>query len=162
MVAHIRRPRVGQTLLRAWVGYQRRLDEELAAAGFDDRRFPDGRILRLCARADSVTISEIGRQLGITRQGASKIVAGLRDAGYVTLNASETDAREKVVQLTGRALAFLDAQRKAVGKIERQLTDTLGAEVVDALYELLDALSDDQLPRDYLRQARQRFIPLEE
>jgi hypothetical protein len=50
------------------VGYRRQLDQELAAAGFGDRGFPDGRVLRLCGGAADVTISHIGRELGITRQ----------------------------------------------------------------------------------------------
>jgi len=60
-----------------------------------------------------VTISEIGRDLGITRQGASKIVGGLRDRGYVTLSPSPTDGREKIVTLTAHALAYLQAQHAA-------------------------------------------------
>jgi DNA-binding MarR family transcriptional regulator len=38
-----------------------------------------------------------------TRQGASKIVASLRDRRYVTISDSATSGREKVVKLTPRA-----------------------------------------------------------
>jgi hypothetical protein len=62
-------------LRQAWVGYQRRLDEQMATAGFEDRGFPDGLVLRICSRTPGVTISQIGRELGITRQGAAKVVA---------------------------------------------------------------------------------------
>ena len=41
--------RLGAALRRAWVGYQRRLDQEIATAGFADRGFPDGRVLRMCS-----------------------------------------------------------------------------------------------------------------
>ena len=144
---------LGPTLRRAWVGYQRRLDEALAAAGFDDRRLPDGRVLRICARSDGVTISEIGRELGITRQGAGKIVARLHDRRYVTLTASFSDGREKIVELTPRATDYLAAQRKAARGIERQLRKELGAEGVDNLHRLLDALGGEEQPpiSDYLR-----------
>ncbi|HEY2562544.1 MAG TPA: hypothetical protein VGI44_02460, partial [Acidimicrobiales bacterium] len=43
--------------------------------GFEDRGFPDGRVLRICSRIPEATISQIGRELGITRQGAGKVVA---------------------------------------------------------------------------------------
>ena len=105
--------RLGVGLRQAWAGYRRQLDHELAAAGFGDRGFPDGRVLRLCTGASDVTISQIGRELGITRQGASKIVASLRDRGYVALSPSPTDRREKIVKPTRRAVAFLAAQREA-------------------------------------------------
>ena len=70
---------LGPALRRAWVGYQRRLDRAMADAGFDERRFPDGRVLRLCSRPAGSTISSIGRELGITRQGAGKVVSHLHD-----------------------------------------------------------------------------------
>lgn len=146
---------LGANLRRAWVGYQRRMDHEMAAVGFGDRRFPDGRVLRICSRSDDVTISKIGRELGITRQGASKVVAGLRDRRYVTVNPSVTSGREKVVQLTPLALEYLGAQRAAARTIERELRLELGDEGVDSLSLLLDALGGEDQPllRDYLRQA---------
>jgi DNA-binding MarR family transcriptional regulator len=144
---------LGGVLRRAWVGYQRRLGEELAAAGFDDRRFPDGRVLRICSKSAEATISQIGRELGITRQGAGKIVASLRARGYVRLQASPTDGREKIVNLTLRATDYLAAQRKAARAIERRLRAELGVEGFESLYRLLEALGGDEQPRmsDYLR-----------
>ena len=132
----------------------------MAAAGFaDERRFPDGRVLRLCASSDEVTASRIGRQLGITRQGAGKIVAELRDRGYVTLDASSSDGREKVVALTPRGRDYLAAQRRAARRIEQELRDQLGPEAFDSAVALLDALAGDEAQpslRDYLRRAVRR------
>jgi hypothetical protein len=44
-----RRPALGPALRRAWIGYQRRLDQEMAAAGFPDGGFPVGGVVGLCA-----------------------------------------------------------------------------------------------------------------
>jgi DNA-binding MarR family transcriptional regulator len=145
---------LGPALRRAWVGYQLRLDEAMAAAGFPDRRFPDGRVLRLCARTGQVTASQIGRELGITRQGAGKIVSALRARGYVVLAPSSTDGRQKVVTLTPRALDYIAAQRAAARQIESDLRSLIGADALDGLYLLLDVLSGQEDPprmRDYLR-----------
>lgn len=146
---------LGGALRRAWVGYQRRLDDRMSAAGFNDRRFPDGRVLRFCSNSAEATISQIGRELGITRQGASKIVARLRDRQYVTLKPSAEDGREKIVQLTSRAIEYLAAQRKAARAIEHQLRTEIGAPGFDSLNQLLKALGGDEQPRmsDYLRKA---------
>src|SRR5256885_12216413 len=76
---------LGPALRRAWVGYQRRLDDAMAAAGFDDRRFPDGRVLRLCRDRSNITIADIGRELAISRQGAAKVVASLETRGYLSV-----------------------------------------------------------------------------
>jgi DNA-binding MarR family transcriptional regulator len=149
---------LGPALRRAWVGYQRRLDDEMAAAGFADRRFPDGRVLRICARSGEVTISQIGRELDMSRQGAGKIVANLRDRGYLMVRPSSTSGREKTVRLTTRATAYLDTQRKAARTMERQLRKEVGDEAFDALRSLLAALGGDEQPhmRDYLGQAFHR------
>ena len=151
-----RRPALGPALRRAWVGYQQRLDQEMAAAGFPDRGFPDGRVLRLCARSDDVTAAQIGRELGITRQGAGKIVADLRDRGYVVLGSSPGDARQKVLALTPHARDYLAAQRAAARRIEQELAERVGSEAVESLFALLEALGgeEDRLRmRDYLRRA---------
>jgi DNA-binding MarR family transcriptional regulator len=136
---------LADALHRAWTGYRRLVDEELAAAGFRDRSAPDRRVLRLCSGAEAVTISEIGRDLGITRQGASKIVAGLRDRGYVKLSPSPTDGREKIVTLTSHALAYLSAQRAAGQRIEAQLRRELGDHAFDALQRLLEVLGSEHV-----------------
>jgi DNA-binding MarR family transcriptional regulator len=145
--------RLGVALQHAWAGYRRELDRELAAAGFGDRGFPDGRVLRLCSDTAEVTISQIGRELGITRQGASKIVASLRDRGYVALAPSPTDRREKMVKPTRRAVEFLAAQRDAADRIEARIRSELGPDALDGLHRLLDAMGAENAPRraDYLR-----------
>jgi DNA-binding MarR family transcriptional regulator len=137
---------LGVALRRAWVSYRRQLDQALAAAGFGDRGLPDARVLRLCTAASDVTISHIGRELGITRQGASKIVASLRDRGYVSLSPSPTDGREKIVTPTRRAVEFLSAQREAARRIEERIRHELGSDALDGLYQLLDALGGDAEP----------------
>jgi DNA-binding MarR family transcriptional regulator len=143
------------------LGYQRRLDDQLAAAGFDDRKFPDGRVLRLCSRFTETTTSQIGRELGISRQGAGKIVSDIRDRGYLEVTASATSGREKTVRLTPTAVAYLAAQRKAARGIERQLRADIGAEAFDGLQLLLDALGGDDQPRmsDYLRGTQDAVSP---
>jgi DNA-binding MarR family transcriptional regulator len=133
-------PGLGPALRRAWVGYHNRLNAELAAAGFGDRGYPDGRVLRICQRSAETTISHIGRQLGMTRQGAGKIVASLRDRGYVALSDSPTDGREKIVELTERAVNFLDTHRRAARQIEGELRAAVGPERFDDLYRILAVL----------------------
>jgi DNA-binding MarR family transcriptional regulator len=125
----------------------------MAVAGFADRGFPDGRVLRMCSGPDDTTVSEIGRELGITRQGASKIVSGLRDRRYVTLSPSATDGREKNVKLTARAVDYLASQRQAADAIESQIRAELGSHALAALFRLADALAgdDDLRMSDYLR-----------
>ena len=143
----------GSALRRAWVGYRRRLDAELADAGFADFRLPDGRVLRLCAASPTVTSSQIGRELGISRQAAGKLVASLNDRGYVTLEPSSSDGREKIIRPTPRAIDLLRAHRTAARGVEERLRSQFGPDRVDDVRQVLAALGGEEQPRmrDYLR-----------
>jgi DNA-binding MarR family transcriptional regulator len=147
--------RLGRALRQAWVGYQRRLDQEMAAAGFGDRRFPDRRVLGICSRAGETTIAQIGRELEITRQGAAKIVASLRDRGYLAVAPSATSGREKTVRLTARAIEYLETHRRAARRIERDVLAEVGPGGFESLARLLQALGGEEQPRmfDYLRRS---------
>ena len=147
---------LGPALRRAWVGYQRRLDQEMAAAGFADRAFPDGRVLRMCSGSEGDTVSEIGRELGITRQGASKIVGGLREGRYVTARPVGDRREGEDRDPHGAGSDYLATQRKAARAIEQELRDQVGAEAFEGLLALLEALGgeeDQPGMRDYLRRA---------
>jgi DNA-binding MarR family transcriptional regulator len=138
---------LGPALRRAWVGYQLQLDAAMADAGFADRRFPDGRVLRLCSDPTGSTVSAIGRELEITRQGAGKVVGYLRDRGYVEVADSATSKREKSVTLTARGAEYLAAQREATRKIDGQLKAELGEDAFSNLIALLDAMGRGEQPR---------------
>lgn len=151
---------LGPALRSAWVGYQLRLDAAMADAGFDDRRFPDGRVLRLCSEPSGSTISAIGRELGITRQGASKVVAHLRQRGYVLVADSASSGREKCVSLTSRGIDYLAAQREATRKIDGQLRDELGEAAFASFFALLDALGEGEQVRmrTYLQRSAGAYL----
>jgi len=154
-----RAPALGSALRRAWVGYQRSLDAEMARAGFSDRRFPDGRVLRLCAGKKPMTASQIGRELGITRQGAAKIIGILRDCDYITVLPSSEDAREKTLVLTTRGRDYLAAQRQAGRRIEQRVRADIGEDGMAVLAALLNVLGGDtEQPRlrEYLKHAVRR------
>ena len=125
----------------------------MAEAGFGERRFPDGRVLRVCATGAGSTISDIGRELGITRQGAGKVVAHLRDRGYVAVADSTTSKREKSVVLTPLGVDYLANQNAAARAIEDELRTEFGDATLTALGALLAALDagDDVRLRAYLR-----------
>ena len=152
-------PSLGPALRRAWLGYQQRLDDAMAVAGFDGRTFPDGRVLRLCSDPAGTTIAGIGRDLGMTRQGAGKVVGRLRDRGWVSIADSATSRREKSVTLTPLGVSYLDSQRVAAREIERQLGQELGEPQLAGLYRLLDVLGDgrETRMRTYLQRSAAGF-----
>jgi DNA-binding MarR family transcriptional regulator len=137
---------LGAALRRARAGYRHRMHAELAAAGFADRQPPDGRVLRVCAAPGETTISDVGRALGISRQGASKVVAGLRERGYLEVTPSAADSREKILTLTQRAADFIASWQAASAAVEAWLRTQIGDDGIDRLYRYLDTLADDASP----------------
>lgn len=112
----------------------------MAEAGFGERNFPDGRVLRVCSGQAGSSISAIGREIGITRQGATKVVVHLRERGYVAVADSTTSKREKAVTITPRGIDYLAHQHAAARSIEDELRAELGEAGFSALGALLDAL----------------------
>lgn len=127
----------------------------MADAGFGERGFPDGRVLRMCSGQAGATISAIGRELGITRQGASKVVGRLRDRDYVRVADSPTSRREKSVVLTTRGIHYLQVQRMTARAIEDKLRAEFGEEAFAGLFALLHALDTGKETRlgTYLRRS---------
>ena len=106
-------------------------------SGVRRAKVPDGRVLRVCSGAAGTTISAIGRELGITRQGAGKVVAHLRDHGYVRVTDSAASKREKSVVLTPLGVDYLAHQRATTRAIEDEVRAELGDATLTALGALL-------------------------
>ena len=151
---------LGPALRSAWVGYQLRVDAAMADAGFGDRRFPDGRVLRFCSEPSGSTISAIGRELGITRQGASKLVARLPQRGYVVVVDSASSGREKCVSLTSRGIDYLADEREATRKIDAQLRNELGDAAFASFLALFDTLGagEQVRMRAYLQRSADAYV----
>jgi DNA-binding MarR family transcriptional regulator len=135
---------LGMALRRALGGYRRQMDDHLAAAGFAGRQFPAGRVLRMCAGPGVTTISDVGRELGITRQGASKIVATMRKQGYLSVTPSQDDGREKILTLTPRAIEALLAAYRAAATIEKRVREEIGDEGMEQFFRVLDVVADGE------------------
>jgi DNA-binding MarR family transcriptional regulator len=84
----------------------------------------------------------MGRQFDVSRQAASKIVAELRGDGYVRTTASSTDQREKVVELTPQAIAYVTARLRAAADVDTAIRTRLGDDGFDKLREALQAVGE--------------------
>jgi DNA-binding MarR family transcriptional regulator len=99
-------------------------------------------VFALYAQPGPMTISEMGRQFDVTRQAASKIVAELRERGYVQTIASTTDQREKVVELTPKATEYVTARLRAAAELDKAIRKRVGAAGLGELRKLLDAIGE--------------------
>lgn len=126
------------------------LHRRLAAQGFDDLRPAFGYVLNAAARA-STRATDVAALLGMTRQGAAKLLAEMELAGYLEREASPNDARASPVALTARGRAALAAAAKAQRDIERSWARLSSTADVAALRRVVSAViaeaeGDEPLP----------------
>lgn len=119
------------------------LHEELAAVGHPRARPLHGFALQAIG-SEGVTVSELGRRLGVSKQAAAKTAANLEGLRYVTRAADAEDARAVRLTRTGHGEAMLAASAAIFERINRRLADTLGT---DRLMDLEDSLAE--IARDH-------------
>lgn len=124
----------------------------LAAEGFADVRPAHGYAFSLIAVRGGATGVEIAAHLGMTKQSAKVLIDQLEGAGYVTRQRVERDRRARVVQLTDRAWACIEAGTRLWAQSETDLSAAVGTEAVAATRHSLEQLvrafagPDDAVP----------------
>lgn len=79
--------------------------------------------------------------------------------GYLAIGTSPADGRQKILCLTPRGIAFLDAQQAAFASVRDHIRVQIGDEAYENLLnalEMLEALGGEGQPglRDYVLQRR--------
>lgn len=122
-------------------------DQILARYGFGRAHH---RVIYFVGRNPSITVSELLRILGITKQSLSRVLSQLIRDGFVEQHKGERDQRQRLLTLTdqGKALEreLSETQRIRVGRAFEQA----GAEAVEGFRQVLVNLMDEE--------ARQRFL----
>lgn len=131
----------GQALRVAWWGYLQHVDDATATVGHPERDSPICYLLALYARPGPMTISDMGRLFSVSRQAASKIVADLRRRGYVKSTVSETDQREKVLELTPAAFEMVAVRPRAAAKLDKAIRERIGDARTDELQQTLEEVA---------------------
>jgi DNA-binding MarR family transcriptional regulator len=115
--------------------FRRILDDlhaELAIRGFPEARPVHGFALQAIGPG-AVTITELGRRLGVSKQAAAKTVKALEMLGYVTREADPADARASFVRRGARGNAMLRTSAAVFEQQKRHWVDLLGEDRFAAL-----------------------------
>jgi len=99
-------------------GLMRSVDTSLAEAGLGRAH---QRALYFIARHPNLTVTELLRLLGITKQSLSRVLGELVARGMVETRVGDRDRRQRLVRLTSEGAAF-----------ERRLYDLLAARLANA------------------------------
>jgi DNA-binding MarR family transcriptional regulator len=129
----------GVVLGLAYHAFVGRLNLHLAQRGFTDIRPAFGYVFRALAER-SLTSGQLAARLGITAQGAGKLVDHMVAAGYVERRPDPSDRRTRWLELTPRGQAALSAAHDFHAAVERDLSASVGAARVRSLREVLERL----------------------
>jgi DNA-binding MarR family transcriptional regulator len=131
---------LGILLAAAYQEFVRELREAHTEQGFDDLGRSDGYVFRALA-TNPRTVSDLATRLGISKQGAGQIIEDMERRGYVERRPDPSDARARLVYLSARGEAALDAARGFHQAYERHLAGRCGPDTVAALRVALAAMA---------------------
>ncbi len=97
----------------------------------------EAHILAVLADNGVLSISQIGRLIGMTRQGVHKYMLGLQTTGLVTAAAAEGNARDRRVELTPQGYESVQLMEETKRRLEDEITERLGEAETKRLLELL-------------------------
>lgn len=103
--------------------------EALTAAGFDDLPRNGPYVIGAIARAGA-PLSQIIKELGVTKQAAGQLVDTLVGRGYLDRSVDTEDRRRLTVTLTGRGRAAAAASRSAVERVNAKLAKIVPPEYI--------------------------------
>ena len=89
---------------------------------------------------DGSRLTELARRANITAQAMGELVDELEDLGYVTRQPDPTDRRAKLIVLTPRGRAAIEAGKATIVGIEARIDEILGKKRHALLRELLGKL----------------------
>jgi DNA-binding MarR family transcriptional regulator len=112
---------------------------ELAVRGHTKiRPVHDFAIRTIDAGAD--TASELGRQLGVSKQAAAKTISFLEERGYVSGEVDPRDSRRRRFTVTDKGYALLRTGEQVFDELREQWAERIGATELERLEEALSDL----------------------
>ena len=132
----------GILLHLAYERFKDGLHAHLGDRGYDDLGPSFGVVFRLLDRRE-MNLREVAGHLGITPQGALKVINDMVAKGYVERLEHAGDARTKPLGLTARGRGALAEARKFHARFERDLGKRIGVKRAAALREALEAQLGD-------------------
>lgn len=97
----------------------------------------EAHILAVLEAHGAMSISQIGRLVGMTRQGAHKYMMGLQTAGLVALATADGNARDRRMELTPQGRKSVQLLEETKQRLEEEITRRLGEEETQRLLDLL-------------------------
>lgn len=103
---------------KVWLAMRSAIGEELKAFGLTTSQYAT---LMMTAGNPGMSVADIAREVGSTRQAANEMLGGLEKEGLIERHPHPTDRRTHRIQPTAAGLELLDQARIAVDRREIEL-----------------------------------------
>jgi len=125
---------------------QRRIIEELNAAGFDELNFAHMAVLRYPS-PDGVRPGVLAERAGMSKQAMNRLLGSLEESGYLIRSNVPEEGRARVVRFTGRGHAAYAKAIEVLHAIEREWRAQLGSKDFGRLKQILLRVWESPLVR---------------
>lgn len=89
-------------------------------------------------KGDRLISTQLADKVGVTRSAISQIVNRLSDRGLVVRIADDVDRKIAYIEMTDKAKALYQSQRKRMGDVVAQVVDEFGADKTNEMLELVN------------------------
>ena len=86
---------------------------------------------------EKLTVAQLGRIIGISRQGAHKCAKGLIERGYIIIENQNVNSRDKILFLTEKGLRFCRETLILKEKFEIDIINAIGEDKFQILKQCL-------------------------
>ncbi|MEF2967026.1 MarR family winged helix-turn-helix transcriptional regulator [Paenibacillus sp. M1] len=97
----------------------------------------EAHILAVLEAYHKLSISEVARKIGISRQGTHKSIQGLLAGEYIEVAHGQGNERDKQIVLTPKGADYCRQTAIIKDRLERQIADKLGKDQVELLKKML-------------------------
>jgi DNA-binding MarR family transcriptional regulator len=132
---------LGILVLLAHQGFVRQLHAAMGEQGYDDLGRSDGVVMRVL-HGRPRTVSALSALLEITPQGTAQIVDDMERRGYVVRRPDPDDARARLVDLSPRGRAAIEAARAFHRTFESRMRRRHGAAAIDGFRAALSDMAE--------------------
>jgi len=135
-------PLFGDVLARARQAWVREMTSRVAESGFEDYRVSDALALRWLIHG-ALPFATFTSALGVSRQSARKVVEGLVERNFATIQSDRSDARRRIVELTNLGRVFGQAVVGAVHNLNEELGQKIDHEKLGTALSVLTYVKDN-------------------
>ncbi len=134
-------PLIGALLRMPWEAVRRRMLERLHERGFDDLDTPHLTVVQYPG-PQGIRPSDLAARLRMSKQALNYLLGELERFGYIERHPDPDDKRSRRIALTERGYSAGLVMREAVGEMEREWAEKLGAKRFAELRGLLVELNE--------------------